>query len=234
MSSREIAALTGKEHKHVLTDIRTMIADLELDEPGFRRIYLDTMNRQQTEFVLDRELTETLLTGYSTPLRRKVIARWRELEAKAVIPAGAPVIDDEVTKLSRLRASGVMSQYAAECAGFMLLGLKPPREARSPSAPRQSKPLPMPVTAPAPAKKHLKITVTKPLALSFDDGIQLVLTEVSGYVGGGYETLTAVMVSRGLLSPSLQPTASGKEFISSKSPRGNHWRVSALLRHLSA
>lgn len=87
MSSREIAELTGKRHPDVKRDIEKMLADLGEDVSSFARIYLDSMNRQQTEYSLDRELTETLLTGYSAPLRRKVIARWRELETAAAVPA---------------------------------------------------------------------------------------------------------------------------------------------------
>ena len=95
MTSREIAELTGKDHKHVLTDIRNLLAELEIDGPEFRRIYLDTMNRHQTEFVLDRELTDTLLTGYSAIARRAVIARWHKLEAEK---AGA-VLNTEESRL---------------------------------------------------------------------------------------------------------------------------------------
>lgn len=87
MTSREIAELTGKEHKHVLADIRKMLAELQEDEPAFRRIYLDSMNRDQIEYALNRELTDVLLTGYSAKLRRVVIARWHELEAKQAAPA---------------------------------------------------------------------------------------------------------------------------------------------------
>lgn len=87
MASREIAELTGKAHFNVLVDIRKMLSELGEDELKFQGIYLDSMNRQQVEFHLDRELTETLLTGYSAVLRRKVIARWRELEAQAAAPA---------------------------------------------------------------------------------------------------------------------------------------------------
>lgn len=93
MTSREIAELTGKEHKHVLADVRNMLAELGEDGPGFRRIYFDSMNRQQTEFVLTRELTETLLIGYSAKLRRIVIARWRELEAQAAQPVALSRMD---------------------------------------------------------------------------------------------------------------------------------------------
>ncbi|MGR6783094.1 hypothetical protein ACU6QH_00205, partial [Aeromonas veronii] len=38
------------------------------------------------EYLLDRELTETLVLGYSAKLRRKVIARMRELEAALASP----------------------------------------------------------------------------------------------------------------------------------------------------
>lgn len=85
MTSREIAELTGKQHQHVKRDIEKMLSELGEDVSRFGRIYIDPMNRQQTEYALDRELTETLLTGYSAVLRRKVIARWRELE-EAVRP----------------------------------------------------------------------------------------------------------------------------------------------------
>lgn len=83
MSSREIADLTSKQHQHVKRDIEKMFAELQEDVSKFGRIYRDSMNRQQIEYQLDRELTETLLTGYSALLRRKVIARWRLLEAGA-------------------------------------------------------------------------------------------------------------------------------------------------------
>jgi hypothetical protein len=81
MSSREIAELTGKRHDHVKRDIERMLTELGEDAPKFGDIYLDSMNREQTEYRLDRDLTENLLLGYSAPLRRKVLARLRELEA---------------------------------------------------------------------------------------------------------------------------------------------------------
>lgn len=87
MTSREIATVTGKDHKNVTADIAKMLAELDEDALTFQRIYLDSMNRKQTEYVLDRELTDTLMTGYSAVLRRKVIARWRELESAVAAPA---------------------------------------------------------------------------------------------------------------------------------------------------
>ena len=80
MSSREIAQLCEKEHKNVKRDAQKMLLELGFDALSFERIYLDDSNRRQTEFFLDRILTETLLTGYSIQLRHRVVTRLNELE----------------------------------------------------------------------------------------------------------------------------------------------------------
>ncbi|MGH8388186.1 MAG: phage antirepressor KilAC domain-containing protein [Pseudomonas sp.] len=85
MSSREIAELTGKRHPDVKRDIQAMTSELNEDVSDFAHIYLDSMNREQTEYLLDREHTDCLLTGYSAAMRMKVIKRWRELEGGRVI-----------------------------------------------------------------------------------------------------------------------------------------------------
>lgn len=86
MSSREIAELTGKRHDNVMADIRSMLSELKIDVLIFQGIYLDSMNRQQIEYLLDHEHTDCLLTGYSAAMRMAVIKRWRELEAQAARP----------------------------------------------------------------------------------------------------------------------------------------------------
>ncbi|MET3925904.1 Rha family transcriptional regulator [Devosia sp. 2618] len=96
MSSREIAELTGKRHDHVKRDIEKMLTDLGEDIPKFGGIYLDSMNREQTEYILDRDLTENLLLGYSAPLRRKVLARMRELERSISSGLALPDFADPV------------------------------------------------------------------------------------------------------------------------------------------
>lgn len=80
MSSREIASVTGKRHDNVLRDIAAMLKYLKVDLLRFEDIYLDGRNREQLQYLLDREHTDCLLTGYSAPLRMKVIRRWHELE----------------------------------------------------------------------------------------------------------------------------------------------------------
>lgn len=86
MSSREIAELCEKEHFHVKRDCEVIFRGLNLDASKFGCTYLDSMNREQTEYLLDEELTMTLITGYSILLRNRVIKRWKELEDKASKP----------------------------------------------------------------------------------------------------------------------------------------------------
>lgn len=99
MSSREIASVTHKRHANVKRDIAAMLVELKEDVLSFEHIYLDGQNREQVEYCLDRELTETLLTGYSAQMRRAVIRRWAELEGQsqarqAVASNGTKVIGE--------------------------------------------------------------------------------------------------------------------------------------------
>lgn len=110
MSSREIADLTNKDHRNVTADIRKMLGELGEDVLSFQRIYRDTMNREQIEFQLDRELTDTLLTGYSAVLRRKVIVRWRELERAAATTK--PALPQNFAEALRILASEVEAKAA--------------------------------------------------------------------------------------------------------------------------
>jgi len=82
MSSLEIAELTGKQHKHVLADIRTMLDSLGLREPDFRLTYVSPQGKELPCYHLPKNLTFGLVAGYSAPLRMKIIDRWMELERK--------------------------------------------------------------------------------------------------------------------------------------------------------
>jgi len=75
MSSREIAELTGKMHTNVIADIRTMLDDLELGETKFRSSYMTEQNKRVVMFNLPKDLTITLVSGYSAPLRLKIVTR---------------------------------------------------------------------------------------------------------------------------------------------------------------
>lgn len=87
MSSLEIAALTGKEHKNVLRDIRTMLEELEITELSFERSYKDSTGRSLPCFNLPKHECMVLVTGYSIKLRSAVLRRWQELEDAQRAPA---------------------------------------------------------------------------------------------------------------------------------------------------
>ncbi|MBV1814497.1 Rha family transcriptional regulator [Pseudomonas viridiflava] len=118
MSSREIADLTGKRHPDVKRDIQSMASELQEDVSSFAHIYLDSMNRQQTEYLLDREHTDCLLTGYSAAMRMAVIKRWRELEGGRVI-ATLPDFSNPAAA-ARAWADEVEKKQAAEKAQLLL------------------------------------------------------------------------------------------------------------------
>ncbi|AFU45454.1 bacteriophage antirepressor [Acidovorax sp. KKS102] len=85
MSSREIAVLVGKEHFHVMRDIRTLRTQLGELFGGSIQTWRHPQNGQTyDEFALDKDTCLTLLLGYDPVARLKVVKRWQELEAGAV------------------------------------------------------------------------------------------------------------------------------------------------------
>jgi len=86
MSSREIAELTGKLHKNVMADIRTMCDQLGIDSAEFSAQYRDGSGRILACFELDRYHTEVLITGYDVKRRAAVIKRWYDLESGKALP----------------------------------------------------------------------------------------------------------------------------------------------------
>lgn len=97
MSSREIAKLTAKEHKHVIRDIWEMLNDLygitkdgpDLDHNKNQSVTLAdgvdvTVDSRGyvSHFRLDKPHVECLLTGYSAVLRMTVIKHIYRLEEK--------------------------------------------------------------------------------------------------------------------------------------------------------
>ena len=82
MSHREVAELTGKEARHVKRDCEVMFVELGLDPEGYAQPWTHPQNSQTyIEYMLTRDLVETLITGYSIKLRHAVLQRWRELES---------------------------------------------------------------------------------------------------------------------------------------------------------
>lgn len=94
MSSREVAELTNKDHRHVLRDIEGMFSGLEQSSEGYAQTWTHPQNGQAyRQYVLPKDLTLTLVAGYNVKLRKRIIDRWLELEAHAsaqAVPRSLP------------------------------------------------------------------------------------------------------------------------------------------------
>lgn len=88
MTSREIAELTGKEHKNVLRDIDTILETIgsELSQGFKSTTYVDEGGRTYRQFELDRDSSYCLMAGYDVNSRMRIIKRWQELEAGLLPP----------------------------------------------------------------------------------------------------------------------------------------------------
>ena len=85
MSSLEIAKLTGKDHSHVMRDIRNM-------EPAWEKIsqskfglasYKDAQGKERPCYELTKTECLYVATKYNDEARAKLVIRWEELEKKA-------------------------------------------------------------------------------------------------------------------------------------------------------
>ena len=85
ISSLEIARLTGKDHAHVMRDIRNM-------EPSWEKIsqskfglasYKDAQGKERPCYQLTKRESLYVATKYNDEARAKLIIRWEELEKKA-------------------------------------------------------------------------------------------------------------------------------------------------------
>ncbi|WP_395011751.1 phage antirepressor KilAC domain-containing protein [Undibacterium sp.] len=80
MNSREIAELCNKDHKNVIADVRNMLEQLNLRSAEFSADLPDSYGRKQLAFILPKDLTLTLVSGYNVQMRKRIIDRWLELE----------------------------------------------------------------------------------------------------------------------------------------------------------
>lgn len=80
MSSKDIAALCEKRHDHVIRDIRAMLEALQKDSPVLGHLEKLDKRGYTSEFLLDKTLALTLVTGYDVEARHRMVVRWQQLE----------------------------------------------------------------------------------------------------------------------------------------------------------
>ncbi len=113
MSSREIAELTEKNHADVLRDTRNMLDQLGERHSSFAGTYPvpgpNGAKRSAPCFNLPKDLTITLVAGYSVVLRHRIVQRWQELEA-----AAAPVRELSRLEILQLAMESEQARIRAE------------------------------------------------------------------------------------------------------------------------
>lgn len=82
MSSLQIAELAGKRHDNVMADIRSMLKDTGADALKFQGVYKGGNGQDRKCFYLPEHELLVLLTGYSAPLRSKIIGEWQAMKGQ--------------------------------------------------------------------------------------------------------------------------------------------------------
>jgi phage antirepressor YoqD-like protein len=94
MSSREISAMTGKQHKDVMRSIRNMEASWE--KVGGRKFalaeYSDEQGKIRPEYKLSKKECLYIATKFNDEARAILINRWEELENKSSSPQSDAVV----------------------------------------------------------------------------------------------------------------------------------------------
>lgn len=80
MSSIEIAELTGKQHAHIMRDIRALLSQGVAESNFGLGSYTDANGQERPLFNLTKKGCLILASGYDAKLREKIIDRWEELE----------------------------------------------------------------------------------------------------------------------------------------------------------
>lgn len=118
MTSREIADLCDKRHDHVCRDIDKLNTTYE--KIGLPKIgegyytHQSTGNQQHREFILNKEQSTDLVTGYKPELRIKINRRWSELEQQLNQPTELSRMDLIQLALAAEQENQALKNHVAE------------------------------------------------------------------------------------------------------------------------
>lgn len=114
MSSRELAELCKKEHRHVLRDIDDLNATYEvmaLPKVGQSNYTADN-GQSYRQYQLSKEQTIDLITGYRADIRIRINRRWAELEEQFSQSSPVVALPDFTNPVEAARAFA--DQYEAK------------------------------------------------------------------------------------------------------------------------
>lgn len=112
MSSREIAEITGKEHKSVMRDIR-VLSEKVTEKDGYKFVPIsinDSYGREQPAYELGKKECLLLASGYDPILRAKIINRWEQLEIEHREKFPIPQTYSEALMLAANQAKQIEAQ----------------------------------------------------------------------------------------------------------------------------
>ncbi|MCL3851439.1 phage regulatory protein/antirepressor Ant [Parabacteroides sp. GYB001] len=82
ITSLQISELTGKQHAHIMRDIRNLLEQGVAKSNFGLGSYTDANNQERPCYHLTKKGCLILASGYDAVLREKIINRWEELENK--------------------------------------------------------------------------------------------------------------------------------------------------------
>lgn len=108
MSSLEIAAWSGKQHKNVMADIRKTLLELNFQPADFSARYIDAKGEGRECFNLPKRESLIVASGYSVQARAMIIDRWMELEAAVASATGGHGLVTELAADVRSAIGGIV------------------------------------------------------------------------------------------------------------------------------
>lgn len=86
MSSLEVAELTGKQHAHIMRDIKNLLKQGVSESNFGLASYKDEQGKERPCYELTKKGSLILASGYNAVLREKIIDRWEALETGQSTP----------------------------------------------------------------------------------------------------------------------------------------------------
>lgn len=156
-----------------------------------------------------------MLTGYSIPLRHKIIKRWRELEESSITKIAA-IADQRLTDIAHSLQLGLITKYEANKRTIAILDGKPVKIVIEQSIPEY------PFAEPS-GESLMNV-----------HDFTMVSSEVAHWVKGGEPALMKALVDGGFLTARGHLTTKGYGISGPKSRGKLTWKLRSTLKAIGA